>query len=137
MKKLLYLPDSQQSGMKHRKLTALFCVLAYLVGFAHSAIAHEHHLVCHLLREQTKSECTHSYHYGSCEQLNTFLASEDGSLTPLFFQLFSLCAAVVPDDSGFLHDRHCVHIVEFFYSVGFTDPPLRGEKGLRAPPVDL
>ena len=134
---MLYLPDSQQNGMKHRKLTALFCVLAYLVVFAHSAIAHEHHLICHGGGEQTESESTHSFHYGSCELLNTFLASEDGSLTPLFFQLFSLCAAVVPEDSGFLYDRDCAQIVEFFYSVGFTDPPLRGAKGLRAPPVDL
>lgn len=56
----------------------LACVLAYLVVFAHSAIAHEHHRMClsGALTSES-SETHHDPHYGSCETLNTFLLDTD------------------------------------------------------------
>ncbi len=76
--------------MGHRKtLSALFCILAFTVVFAHSVVPHEHH--CSEAVEQ------HIHHFQHCEGLNTFVLKQDN---PDRFQTGCILqAALVRDDS--------------------------------------
>ncbi len=54
---------------RSRTISAIFCILAFTVVFAHSVIPHEHH--CHELIEK------HIHHFQHCEELGTYIVKYD------------------------------------------------------------
>ena len=120
--------------MFRRKIMTLACVLAYLVVFAHSAIAHEHHRMClsGALTSES-SETHHDPHYGSCETLNTFLLDTDYAndlvvdCIPVFMPAASL-SEVPPQSFSILP-------VQFLYLEIFREPLIPGANSLMAPPA--
>lgn len=57
-------------------LAAIACILAYTLVFAHSVIPHDHHTHCGNDPVEAADQGNHS-HYGSCEELGTFLPEDD------------------------------------------------------------
>ena len=120
--------------MFRRKIMTLACVLAYLVVFAHSAIAHEHHRMC-LSGARTSEimETLDDPDLASCENLNTFLLDTDYAndlvvdCIPVFMPAASL-SEVPPQSFSILP-------VQFLYLEIFREPLIPGANSLRAPPA--
>ena len=70
---------------RSKTISAIFCILAFTVVFAHSVIPHEHH--CNELTEK------HIHHFQHCEELGTYILKNDtaGSAAHLLF-----AAAMLP-----------------------------------------
>jgi hypothetical protein len=71
---------------RSKTISAIFCILAFTVVFAHSVIPHEHH--CHELTEK------HIHHFQHCEELGTYIIKYDtsGSAAHLLFATATLPA---------------------------------------------
>jgi len=119
--------------MNKRNFMTLACVLAYLVVFAHSAIAHEHHRICRGGAETAESDEQHDSHYGSCETLNTFLLNSDDA------EDFTVGSSVVfiPAAPLVVDGPSSVRVLEshgFIFLDSLWDTLVSGALSLRAPP---
>ena len=68
---------------RNKTISFCFCVLAFIVVFAHSLVPHEHH--CNGTVEN------HIHHFQHCEGLNTYILKSQADLQP-----HTLTAVTIP-----------------------------------------
>ncbi len=111
---------------RSKTISAIFCILAFTIVFAHSVIPHEHH--CNELSEK------HIHHFQHCEELGTYIIKYDsaGSAAHLL-----LAAALLPATAEMpaTEERSAESLQDFSDPFRVKLSPRIPHGALRGPPV--